>query len=208
MRHQKSHHKSHNPPEGPDAPAGPDEQSPPAEPSAQDAAVQNAPTQLEAIQAERDDLLARLQRVSADYVNYQKRVQRDIVQAREYANEELIKSLLGVLDDMERALEAARQNHSAEDPLLVGMELVHKKALEALGRFGLCRILTEGQPFDPEKHAALMQQPSDRHPPGIVLKELQAGYRLKDRTIRPAHVIVSKEPQAQAESETKEQNKS
>jgi molecular chaperone GrpE len=204
MTQHKSHHKSHAPPEGENAPAKPREESSSPEPSPQQAAAGTVQAQGNALQAERDDLLARLQRVSADYLNYQKRVQRDSAQAREYANEEIIKSLLGVLDDMERALAAARQNHPAEDPLLVGMDLVHKKALETLGRFGLSRIPSEGQPFDPEKHSALMQQSSDKHPPRTVLKELQAGYQLKDRTLRPAHVIVSKEPDEQAESETKE----
>ncbi|HUS48355.1 MAG TPA: nucleotide exchange factor GrpE, partial [Phycisphaerae bacterium] len=86
------------------------------------------PDELEAVKAERDDLLSRLQRVSADYLNYQKRVQKDVARAREFANEELIKALLGVLDDMERALAAARENHARDDPLLAGMQLVHDKA--------------------------------------------------------------------------------
>lgn len=151
--------------------------------------------QLEAVTAERDNLMSRLQRVSADYLNYQKRVQRDIVQAREFANEELIKSLLHVLDDMDRALEHARLNSPANDPLLVGMELVYTKALDTLGRFGLKTMQAQGQPFDPEQHSALMQQPSNEVPPQTVLKELQKGYTLKGRTIRPAHVIVSQESQ-------------
>lgn len=154
------------------------------------------------VQAERDDLLDRLQRVSADYRNYQKRVQRDISQARAFANEELIKALLGVLDDMERALDAARStrlatsraNHSQDDPLQAGMQLVHDNALRTLGKFGLTAIEAEGKPFDPDRHAAITQQVSDEHPPRTVLKELQRGYQLKGRTIRPAGVIVSKEP--------------
>jgi len=146
------------------------------------------------LQSERDDLLARLQRLSADYLNYQKRVQRDISEAREFANEELIKSLLGVLDDMERALDAARANHAEDDPLLQGMQLVHDKAFETLGKFGLSAIEAAGRPFDPEKHSAMMQQPSDEYPPQTVLQELQKGYMLKGRTIRPASVVVSVSP--------------
>ena len=141
---------------------------------------------------ERDDLLARLQRVSADYLNYQKRVQRDIEQAREYANEGLIKAFLDVLDDMERSLEAARANHHEDDALLQGMQLVHDKALEILGKFGVKRIQAEGEPFDPELHSALMQQETDEVPPQTVLQEVQRGYQLKGRTIRPSNVIVSK----------------
>ena len=156
------------------------------------------------LKEERDDLMGRLQRVSADYLNYQKRVQRDIAQAREFANEELIKALLGVLDDMERALDAARANHSPDDPLLQGMVLVHDKTLETLGKFGLERIEGEGRPFDPEEHSAMMQEPSADHPPQTVLRELQKGYRLKGRTVRPSAVIVSKAPE-EDESPDREQ---
>ena len=144
---------------------------------------------------ERDDLMARLQRVSADYLNYQKRAQRDLAQAHQFANEELIKALLGVLDDMERALEAARENHSDDDPLLAGMKLVHDKTIQTLGRFGLKPIVADGKPFDPDKHSAMMEVPCDEHPPGTVLEELQKGYELHGRAIRPTAVMVSKASQ-------------
>ena len=156
--------------------------------------------ELDLARDERDDLLSRLQRVSADYVNYQKRAQRDVSEAREYANEALIKSLLPVLDDMERALDAARENHGEDDPLFQGMQLVHDKALDVLGTFGVTAIEAVGADFDPEKHAAVMQQPSDEHPPQTVLGELQRGYELKGRTIRPSSVIVSREPDAEGET--------
>ncbi|MHC4982475.1 MAG: nucleotide exchange factor GrpE [Planctomycetota bacterium] len=162
----------------------------------------------EALQLERDDLLSRLQRVSADYLNYQKRVQKDIAQAREYANEELVKALLGVFDDMERALAAARENHDEDDPLLAGMQLVHDKALETMGRFGLTVIEAEGRKFDPELHSAVLQQPCDDRPPMTILQEVQKGYRLKQRTIRPSSVIVAREPEeppAAREAEAQEQ---
>lgn len=151
--------------------------------------------ELENLRRERDDLMARLQRVSADYLNYQKRAHRDLTQAHDFANEELMKALLGVLDDMERALEAARENHSDDDPLLAGMKLVHDKTIQTLGRFGLEPIKAQGKPFDPEKHAAMMEIPCDEHPPGTVLEELQKGYELQGRAIRPTAVMVSKTSQ-------------
>jgi molecular chaperone GrpE len=155
----------------------------------------------DALRRERDDLLGRLQRVSADYLNYQKRVQRDVEQARQFANDELIKSLLGVLDDMERALEAGRAGHDEDDPLLTGMQLVHEKALETLGRFGLTPIEAAGEPFDPELHSAIMQQPRADCPPQTVLHQAQRGYRLKGRTIRPASVVVSSAPEQDGPTE-------
>ncbi len=151
---------------------------------------------IEALRTERDDLLGRLQRTAADYANYQKRVQREITEARDFANTQLITQLLSVLDDMERAMDAAGEGCDKDDPLLTGMQLVHDKALEVLGRFGVEIIEASGQPFDPEAHSALMQQPSDEHPPQTVLQELQRGYKLKWRTIRPTAVIVSMEPPA------------
>jgi len=110
-------------------------------------------------------------RVIADYQNYQKRAGREIVSAREYANESMMKELLAVLDDMERALEAAGENHNADDPLLVGMQLVHDKLLGSLKKFGLELIPAEGLPFDPEKHSAMLQEESDELPPMTVIRQ-------------------------------------
>lgn len=149
-------------------------------------------SETEALRNERDDLLARLQRVSADYVNYQKRIQRDIAQAREFANEGLVKSLLPVLDDMERAITAACANHAPDDPLLVGVKLVQDKMLKTIADQGVTTIEAQGKPFDPDLHQAMMQEASADVPPQTVLRELQKGYQYKGRTIRPTAVIVSR----------------
>jgi molecular chaperone GrpE len=150
-----------------------------------------------ALSRERDDLLARLHRVSADYLNYQKRAERDVAQAREFANEEVLKAILSVLDDMERALGAARSARDEDDPLLTGIQLVHDKVIDTLGRFGLTAIEAEGKPFDPDLHSAMMQQPTEDHPPQTVLTEVVKGYRLKGRTLRPSGVIVATAPEPQ-----------
>jgi len=147
--------------------------------------------ELAKLRAEQEDLMARLQRVSADYLNYQKRVQRDIAEAREYANGNLIKDLLVVLDDLERGLALARQERSEDDPLRSGVELAHAKALEILGRYGLTPIDAVGKTFDPDLHLALTQEVSEEAAPNTVLRELQRGYRLKGRTLRPSSVVVS-----------------
>ncbi len=142
------------------------------------------------VAAQRDDLLARLQRVSADYLNYQKRAAREIADAREFANAELVKDLLTVLDDMERALA-----HAAEDdPLSEGMRLVHDKALEILSRYGLEPIAAEGEPFDPQRHEAMMTEPAAGYDSPTVLRELQRGYEFKGRVLRPTRVVISAPP--------------
>jgi molecular chaperone GrpE len=161
----------------------------------QEQTPQEAVVEAQDLCAERDDLMERLQRVSADYLNYQKRIQRDISEAREFANAELVKSLLPVLDDMERALATARENHGEDDPLFGGLQLVHDKALETLAKFGVCVIEADGEAFDPQKHLAVMQEPSGEHPPQTVLRVIQKGYELKGRPIRPATVVVSKAPE-------------
>lgn len=143
------------------------------------------------LQTERDDLLARLQRVSADYMNYQKRVQREREDHLSFAHTDLIKALLPVLDDMERALEAARENYGEDDAFFKGMQLVHDKTLEVLGRFGCTVIQAVGEPFDPDKHSAVMQQPTTEHPPQTIIQEVQKGYLLNGRTLRPSGVIVA-----------------
>ena len=158
---------------------------------------------LAVLERERDDLLSRLQRLSADYLNYQKRVRRDIDSAREFANEQLIKELLPVLDDMERALEAGRANHAADDPVLVGMQLVHDKALQTLGRYGLKVIEAKGKPFNPEVHQAIMMQPTADQLPQTVLAEALRGYELRGRTIRPAGVVVAVAPEDSPADEEK-----
>lgn len=141
--------------------------------------------------AERDDLVRRLQRVSADYVNYQKRILRDIEQVREFANEDLIKALLPVLDDIDRALGAAEATLPPRDPLLLGIQLVRDKAVAALRQFGLEAIDSLSKPFDPDRHCAVEVDTSGESPPNTVVRETRKGYVLKSRTIRPAMVVVS-----------------
>ena len=115
-------------------------------------------------------------------------------QSRDFANESMMKSLLTVLDDMERAMaQAADADHEA-DPFYQGMKLVHDNLFTTLQTYGLSEIEAAGQPFDPQQHAALMQQPTADVEPMTVLEVLQRGFALKGRTIRPAQVIVSKAP--------------
>jgi molecular chaperone GrpE len=138
-------------------------------------------------EAKRDEYLETLQRLAADFENYRKRAQRDQESLVARAHERLVKELLPVLDDLERALEAAAAHE--EGKLEDGVALVHRELRSALAREGLAEIETEGQ-FDPHVHEALLSQPSEAEE-GSVVQVLQKGYRLGDRVLRPARVVVA-----------------
>jgi len=139
------------------------------------------------VERERDEYLNDLKRVAADFENYRKRVARDQEGLAARAHERLVKELLPVLDDLERALEAAAEHEEAK--LEEGVRLVHRELVEALAREGLVEVETDGK-FDPHVHEALLSQPSEEED-GAVIEVLQKGYRLGDRVLRPARVVVS-----------------
>ena len=127
-------------------------------------------------------------RLAADFDNYRKRVAREQVEWTSRANERLLNELLPVLDDLERALEAAAEHEEAK--LEEGVRLVHRSLLGLVERHGLSEIETEGA-FDPHVHEALLAQPREGAEEGSVLQVLQKGYRLGDKVLRPARVIVA-----------------
>jgi molecular chaperone GrpE len=147
-------------------------------------------------EAEAEQRLDDLRRLAAEFDNYRKRVARDQDALARRAAERLVGSLLPVLDDLERALEAAARHEEAT--LEDGVRLVHRALSEALRKEGLAEIATDG-PFDPHVHEALLSQPSEA-PEGDVIQVLQKGYELGDRVLRPARVVVSagapEEPEA------------
>jgi molecular chaperone GrpE len=142
---------------------------------------------LAALEAERDDYLDQLRRLAAEFDNYRKRVARDQESLAARAHEGLMKALIPVLDDLERALVAAEEHEEAK--LHEGVGLVARELRKALEREGLQEIDTEGA-FDPHVHEALLSQPSELDE-GSVVEVLQKGYRLGDRVLRPARVVVS-----------------
>jgi molecular chaperone GrpE len=139
----------------------------------------------EPAQAPGDD---RYLRLAADFDNYRKRVAREHAELTARANERLLNELLPVLDDLERALEAAA--HHEEAKLEEGVRLVHRSLVGLVERHGLSEIGTDGA-FDPHVHEALLTQPGDGAEEGSVLQVLQKGYRLGDKVLRPARVIVA-----------------
>jgi len=142
---------------------------------------------LAALEAERDEYLNDLKRVAAEFENYRKRAARDQESLVARAHERLVKELLPVLDDLERALAAAEDHEEAT--LEEGVRLVHRELAAALAHEGLAEIETNGH-FDPHIHEALLSQPSSEEE-GSVIEVVQKGYRLGDRVLRPARVVVA-----------------
>ncbi|MGH3043607.1 MAG: nucleotide exchange factor GrpE [Gaiellaceae bacterium] len=152
-------------------------------------AVAELEERLALLERERDEYLADLKRVAADFDNFRKRAARDHESLVSRAHERLVKELLPVLDDLERALVAAEEHEEAK--LEEGVRLVHRELRSALSKEGLVEIETDGA-FDPHVHEALLTQPSDQGD-GAILEVIQKGYRLGDRVLRPARVVISQE---------------
>jgi len=148
----------------------------------------SAEDRLAEAEGQRDEYLALAQRVQADFDNYRKRALRDQERLVALAHERLVRELLPILDDLERALEAAERHEEAQ--LMDGVDLVQKSLRAALAKEGLTEIDTSG-PFDPHVHEALLTQPAQDADPGSVLDVVQRGYRLGDKVVRPARVIVA-----------------
>ena len=147
-----------------------------------------APDPLETALSERDAYLDLAQRVQADFENYRKRAAREQERLVAHAHERLVRELLPILDDLERALEAAERHEEAR--LVEGVKLVEQALRRALAKEGLVEIPTDGA-FDPHVHEALLTKPGNGTEPGSVLEVVQRGYRVGDRVVRPAKVIVA-----------------
>jgi molecular chaperone GrpE len=141
---------------------------------------------------QRDEYLDQLQRSRAEFANFQKRIKAQAEQNQAYAVGNLALDLVGVLDNFERALEAARG--SGAQGIVEGLDLVHRQLLSALAKHGVEPIAALGQPFDPNRHEALLKQASANHHEGTVVAELGRGYIMKDRVLRPSKVAVSVAP--------------
>jgi molecular chaperone GrpE len=156
------------------------------------AAAASAGSELEArlaeAEAKRDEYLELAQRAQADFENFRKRAAREQERLVAHAHERLVKELLPVLDDLERALEAAERHEEAQ--LVDGVRLVERALRNALEKEGLREIETEGA-FDPHIHEALLSQAREGAEPGSVVEVVQRGYRMGEKVVRPARVIVA-----------------
>lgn len=157
-------------------------------PAATAEALQEA--ELKKLREERDTLFDRLARLQAEFDNYRKRAARENADFRDYAVADAARTLLPVIDNLSLALKNAAA--SSPDDFRKGVELIHKQLQDALQRLNIQRVPAQGEPFDPRVHEAIEVVESDEVPDHHVLEELQPGYRMKERLLRPAMVRVAK----------------
>jgi molecular chaperone GrpE len=163
--------------------------------------------QLEAARAERDANYNLYLRTQAELQNYRKRVQKEADELRLYQSLPLGRDLLPALDNLHRALAAAEATKNI-DQLLEGIRMVAKQIEAALSRHQIVPIEATGKPFDPNYHQAIQHMPSDEHPPMTVMHEVERGFTLQDRVVRPASVIVAQAPAEKGGGDSPDSSKS
>jgi len=156
--------------------------------------------QIDDLQAEKDEMFEKLQRVSADYANFQKRAPKQITDTILYEKEKIIKTLLPALDNFEHTLQNA-QSADNVDVLTKAIQIIYDQMLDILKSHGVQQIEALGEKFDPSLHEAMMQKPEPDTEENIVLEEFQKGYKLNGRVIRPTKAIISTLPSQQDEQE-------
>lgn len=166
---------------------------PDAPPPEQPGEADSLEARLQKAERQRDEYLELARQGRAEFENYQKRAARDLAAERRFAQSPLAGDLLAALDNLERALAAAKLAGD-QGPLAQGVAMVQAQLLDALRRHGVTRVESQGKPFDPNLHQAVTQQPSAEHPPQTVLMVLEQGYLIHDRVLRPARVVVSAAP--------------
>ena len=165
-------------------------------------------TEPEALRGELADLQEKMIRLQADFDNFRRRALKERQEAHQYGHENLVKDLLASVDNLDRAIEHARKSDGGDfESMLQGVELVQRELLGALANHGVSEIEAGNVAFDPNVHEAMAQKEDDSVPANTVVEVFQKGYRLRDRLLRPARVVVSKpaaggdEGEAEAEQE-------
>jgi molecular chaperone GrpE len=162
------------------------EDAEPEEPSVVEEELAALTEELEATRRERDEYLDALRRLKAEFENSRKRQERERARILETASERLVVELLPILDNLDRALEAEGDIHE-------GVRAIRDQLVAALGKEGLLPVASDGQPFDPNVHEAVLGQPTEEHEEGTILQTFQRGYLLNGKPIRPAKVVVAKQ---------------
>ena len=131
-------------------------------------------------------------RVSAEFDNYKKRSARELEDFRKFANQSLLKEMLSVVDNLELAIHSADENKAGQSSLREGLDLTLREILRVFEKFQVTPIESKGKAFDPNYHEAVMQEETDEFPENTVITEMQKGYLIHDRLLRPAMVVVAK----------------
>jgi molecular chaperone GrpE len=174
-------------------PDGDDQESSPAAVTAQ---VEKLTRELEQKTKEAAEANEKYLRTYADFDNYRKRMQRDLADFRKYANEQFALELLAVVDHMGLALKHAGESGETVQGMQQGVEQVYKQLRDALEKFGIKQFASEGEPFDPARHDAMMQVVTDEVPENTVVQVMQDGYLYHEKVLRHAKVGVSKKPKS------------
>lgn len=156
-----------------------------------DALLTDWETELESAKQEAKDNYDRLLRISAEFENYKKRTAREVEGFKKFANESLIKELLPVADNLERAIESSVSEENTAG-ITEGVQMTLKEIFKIFEKFAVSPIESVGKPFDPAFHEAVFQELSEEFPENTVLREFHKGYMIYDRLLRPAMVVVSK----------------
>jgi len=167
-------------------------EAPAPEPAAEADPAAQAQAQIDALSREKKETYDRLLRTAADFDNYKKRARKDVEEARIKAREDVLRDILPAIDNLERALVAAQDPSAGAAAIVDGIKLVLRQFHGALDRFEVKAFDSLGQPFDPARHEAIAQVETGDHPPGTVASEMQRGYLISGRLLRPALVGVAK----------------
>jgi len=157
-----------------------------------DGPMKDLEAKLEVKEQEAKENYDRLLRVSAEFENYKKRTSRELEEFRKFANQSLIKEMLSVVDNLELAMNSANGHKAIDQGLLQGLDMTHKEILKVFEKFDVKPIEAKGQVFDPTFHEAVMQEETDNFDENTVITELQKGYLIHDRLLRPAMVVVAR----------------
>jgi molecular chaperone GrpE len=154
--------------------------------------MEDLEAKLEVKEQEAKENYDRLLRVSAEFENYKKRASRDLAELRKFANQSLIKEMLSVIDNLELAMNSTNGHKTIDQGLLQGLDMTHNEILKVFEKFNVKPIEAKGQAFDPTFHEAVMQEATDEFDENTVINELQKGYLIHDRLLRPAMVVVAR----------------
>lgn len=165
----------------------------------------NTSSDLQALKAERDQYLDKFQRATAELENFRRRVQRESELSARYSSLPLIRDLLPALDNITRTIQAAEQTGKIDD-LIQGLQMILAQFDQVFGNHSAKPIPAVGETFDPNLHEALQQVPTSEHSPMTIIQELERGYSMHDRVIRPSKVIVACAPPDQKETDPEDQS--